>query len=109
GLGLVGIAGVSEISRQSSFISLVVRNGVKVANAADLRGKKVGVPGFNSMMHVVFQKWLLDRKVQANQVQMVEAIFPQMADLLKAGTLDAVLVLEPFRSRIVSGKIGYKV
>jgi NitT/TauT family transport system substrate-binding protein len=109
GLGLVGIGGVSELTRNSSIISLVMRTGVKVDGPADLRGKKIGVPGFNSMMHVVFQKWLLDRKVQANQLQMVEAIFPQMADLLKGGTLDGALVLEPFRGRIVSEKIGYKV
>jgi NitT/TauT family transport system substrate-binding protein len=109
GLGLVGFAGVSQISKNSSIVSLVVRTGVKVDNVADLRGKRIGVPGFNSMMHVVFQKWLLDRKVPAGQVPMVEAIFPQMADLLKAGTLDGVIVLEPFRGRIVSEKLGYKV
>jgi NitT/TauT family transport system substrate-binding protein len=109
GLGLVGIAGVSQITKASSIISLVMRTGVKVDSAADLRGKKIGVPGFNSMMHVVFQKWLLDRKVTAGQLQMVEVIFPQMADLLKGGTLDGVIVLEPFRGRIVSENIGYKV
>ncbi len=109
GLGLVGIAGVSQITKASSIISLVMRTGVKVDSAADLRGKKIGVPGFNSMMHVVFQKWLLDRKVAAGQLQMVEVIFPQMADLLKGGTLDGVIVLEPFRGRIVSENIGYKV
>jgi NitT/TauT family transport system substrate-binding protein len=109
GLGLVGIAGVSQITKESSIISIVARTGVKVDSPGDLRGKRVGVPGYNSMMHVVFQKWLLDKKVQPSQVQMVEAIFPQMADLLKGGQLDAVLVLEPFRGRIVSGNIGYKV
>jgi NitT/TauT family transport system substrate-binding protein len=109
GLGLVGIGGVSQITKTSSVIGLVMRNGVKLDSMADLRGKKIGVPGFNSMMHVVFQKWLADRKVAASQVQMVEAIFPQMADLLKGGTLDGVLVLEPFRGRIVNENIGYKV
>jgi NitT/TauT family transport system substrate-binding protein len=109
GLDLIGIAGVSQISKASSIVSLVMRTGVKFDSPADLRGKKIGVPGFNSMMHVVFQKWLLDRKMPAAQVQMVEAIFPQMADLLKGGTLDGVIVLEPFRGRIVSEKIGYKV
>jgi NitT/TauT family transport system substrate-binding protein len=109
GLGLVGIAGVSQISKESSIVSLVMRSDVKVDNPADLRGKRIGVPGFNSMMHVVFQKWLLDRKVQATQVPMVEAIFPQMADMLKGRTLDGVIVLEPFRGRIVGEKLGYKV
>lgn len=109
GLGLVTIGGASRISKQSNIVSLVARTGVKIDSPADLRGKKVGVPGFNSMMHVVFQKWLLDKGVQPVQVPMVEAVFPQMGDMLKGGTLDAVVVLEPFRGRIIGANIGFKV
>ncbi|MFM9969800.1 MAG: hypothetical protein ACKVQK_15520, partial [Burkholderiales bacterium] len=32
-----------------------------------------------------------------------------MNDLLKGGTLDAVVVLEPFRTRIIGGNVGFKV
>ncbi len=109
GLGLIAVGAISRVNKQSNIISLVVRTGVKVDGPADLRGKKVGVPGFNSMMHVVFQKWLVDRGVPPAQVPMVEAPFPQMNDLLKGGTLDAVVVLEPFRGRIIGGNVGYKV
>lgn len=109
GLGLVTIGAASRISKQSNIVSLVARTGVKIDSPADLRGKKVGVPGFNSMMHVVFQKWLLDKGIQPVQVPMVEAVFPQMGDMLKGGTLDAVVVLEPFRGRIVGSNIGFKV
>lgn len=109
GLGLVTIGGASRISKQSNIVSLVARTGLKIDSPADLRGKKVGVPGFNSMMHVVFQKWLIDKGIQPVQVPMVEAIFPQMGDLLKGGTLDAVVVLEPFRGRIIGANIGFKV
>ena len=109
GLGLVTIGAASRISKQSNIVSLVARTGVKIDSPADLRGKKVGVPGFNSMMHVVFQKWLLDKGIQPVQVPMVEAVFPQMGDMLKGGTLDAVVVLEPFRGRIVGLNIGFKV
>ena len=109
GLGLIAVGGMSRVTKQSNIISLVARSDVKINSAADLRGKKIGVPGFNSMMHVLLQKWLVDRGVQPVQVSMVEAIFPQMHDLLKGGTLDAVVVLEPFRTRIIGGNVGYKV
>lgn len=109
GLGLVTVGAASRISKQSNIVSLVARAGLKIDGPADLRGKKVGVPGYNSMLHVVFQKWLIDKGIQPVQVPMVEAVFPQMGDLLKGGTLDAVVVLEPFRGRIVGSNIGFKV
>src|SRR6185436_3892352 len=80
-----------------------------IANAGDLRGKKVGVPGLRSFLHVMFQKWLLDNNVQLKEVNMVEAAFPQMKDLLAAGTLDAAIAIEPVRSRILSDSTGFKV
>ncbi len=109
GLGLVAIAGIGHMTRQDPPASLVARSGLKVASAADLKGRKIGVPGFNSMFHVIFQKWLLDHGVQPKEVTMIEAVFPQMGDQLKGGTLDAVLVIEPFRSRIVGSGVGTKV
>jgi NitT/TauT family transport system substrate-binding protein len=109
GLGLIAVGGMSRVTKQSNIVSLVGRTGVKIDNPGDLRGKKIGVPGFNSMMHVMLQKWLLDKGVQPSQVSMVEAVFPQMNDLLKGGTLDAVVVLEPFRTRIIGGNVGFKI
>ena len=55
------------------------------------------------------QKWLLDNKVPLNQVTMIEAPFPQMNDMLKGGTIDAAVAIEPFRTRILSGNTGYRV
>jgi NitT/TauT family transport system substrate-binding protein len=109
GLNLVVVGGIARINRQSNIVSLVARSGLKVDGPADLRGKRIGVPGFNSMFHVFLQKWLLDRGIQPKEVNMVEAAFPQMNDQLKGGSLDAVLVLEPFRNRILGGGVGYKV
>jgi NitT/TauT family transport system substrate-binding protein len=109
GLNLVAVAGASRFTKDNSMVSLVARSGLKVTNAADLRGKKVGVPGFNSFLHVIFQKWLIDNKVQPSQVHMVEASFPQMKDLLKGGTLDTAISIEPFRARILGDQTGVKV
>jgi NitT/TauT family transport system substrate-binding protein len=109
GLGLVAITGASRVLKSNSIVSLVARSGENIKSAADLKGKKVGVPGLNSMLHVLFQKWLLDNKIPLAQVTMIEAPFPQMRDLLKGGTLDAAIAIEPFRARILSDNTGYKV
>lgn len=109
GLPLVGIAGATRFVKNPAIFSVVVRQGVTVANAKDLEGKRVGVPGLRSIADVLFRKWLLDKGVNVSRVNIVEAPFPQMKDLLKGGTLDAVAVLEPFRSRIVSDNTGYRL
>ena len=109
GLGFVAIAAIAHMTRQDPPASLVARSGFKVSSAADLKGHRIGVPGFNSMFHVIFQKWLLDHGVQPKEVSMIEAVFPQMGDQLKGGTLDAVLVIEPFRSRIIGSGVATKV
>ena len=109
GLGLVALNGASRFRKSNSIVSLVARSGEKIQKPEDFKGKKVGVPGLNSMLHVLFQKWLLDNKVPLNQVTMIEAPFPQMNDMLKGGTIDAAVAIEPFRTRIVSGNTGYRV
>jgi NitT/TauT family transport system substrate-binding protein len=109
GLGVVAIAGAAHFRRENPVVSLVARPGAKITSVADLRGKKVGVPGLRSMLHVLFQKWLLQNNILLNQVNMVEAAFPQMKDLLAGGTVDAVLAIEPVRSRILGDGTGVKV
>lgn len=109
GFGLVALSGVARSTPQSNPISLLARDGAGIETAADLVGKKVGVPGLNAIMHLVLQKWLDDNGVDPESVTWVEAIFPAMGDLLKGGQLDAVAVLEPFRSHIVNSGAGYKL
>jgi NitT/TauT family transport system substrate-binding protein len=109
GLDLVAICGVSRFTSGNPIVSLVARTGTKIASAADFKGKKIGVPGFNSVIDVTVRKWLLDRQVALDTVAFSEAPFPQMRDLLANGTLDAVAVLEPFRARIIGDGTGYKV
>lgn len=109
GLDLVAVAGATRFVKDPAIFSIVVRNGVEVKTAKDLEGKRVGVPGIRSVADVLFRKWLIDKGADISKIAIVEASFPQMKDLLKAGTVDAVPVLEPFRSAIVADKTGYKV
>ena len=107
GLDFQLIAGAAHHTKASPFISLIARKDMKIANASDVVGKKIGVPGINSVIDVLLRKWLIDNKVPINQVTFIEAPLPQMPDLLKSGTLDLVAIVEPLRTRIIAGDIGY--
>jgi NitT/TauT family transport system substrate-binding protein len=106
GLDLVAIAGATRAIKDAPIISLLARQGLAVAGAQDLKGRKVGVPGFNSLIDVMLRKWLRDRRLAPADVTLIEAPLPQMPDLLKSGTLDAVAAVEPIRTRIVASGAG---
>jgi len=42
-------------------------------------------------------------------VTLVEVIFPQQHDMLKGGNIDAVITIEPFRSRMLNDGTGFKI
>jgi NitT/TauT family transport system substrate-binding protein len=107
GLDFVLIAGAAHHTKASPFVSLVARKDVKIEKPADLVGKKVGVSGINSVFDVFFRKWLINNKVPVDKVKIIEARIPEMPDLLKSGTLDLVTIVEPLRTRIIEGGIGY--
>lgn len=109
GLDLVGIAGATRMLKENPNISLVVRKDAEVKTAADVKGKKIGVPGLNSVADAMFKKWLMNNGVKLNEVTFVETPFPQMPDLLKTGTIDGAVAVEPIRSRIVNAGIGYRI
>ena len=109
GLDLVAVSGAARQKRDNPTVSVLARKEAKISSPADFKGKKVGVPGLNSVIDVVFRKWLKDKGVAVESVTLVEAPFPQMNDLLRGGTLDAVAVLEPFRGKILADGNGVKV
>ncbi len=109
GIDVMAIAGGTRFTKEAPVFSIVGRTGVTIANAKDLEGKRIGVPGVRSIADVIFRKWLLQNGVQPGKMSIVETPFPQMRDMLKGGTVDAVAVLEPFRSRIVSDGTGFRV
>jgi len=107
GLDFVIIAGAAHHTKAGPFISLLARKDVKIEKPEDLAGKKVGVPGINSVIDVMLRKWLINNKVTLNRVTVIEAPLPQLPDLLKVGTVDLVAIVEPFRTRITASDIGY--
>jgi NitT/TauT family transport system substrate-binding protein len=108
GLDLVVISGgtVTHATTLKNF-GVVVRNGVNIQSPQDFVGKKVGVPGFGATLQVLFRRWLMEAKVDPKTVTFVEVSFPTMNDVLKAGTVDAVVTLEPATSRIINAGTGF--
>lgn len=107
GLDLVLIAGASRHLRSKSKIGLMVRSDLKIEKPEDLKGKKIGVAGFNSTMDIFVRKWLMTKGINPRDVSFVEAQFPSMPDLLRSGTVDAVTITDPFRTLAVNSKAGY--
>jgi NitT/TauT family transport system substrate-binding protein len=107
GLDLVAVAGASVMDpEQSKTIAAVSRTGVVIKEPKDFIAKKVGVPGIGAFLHVLFRKWLMEKGVDPKGVKFVEVTFPNMNDALKSGSVDAVLTVEPFVTRIKSAGNG---
>ena len=107
GLDLVAIAGASVMNPTSNTaIAAFVRNGITIKEPKDFIGKKVGAPGLNAFLHVLFVKWLVEKGVDPRSVNFVEVTFPTMADIIKSGGVDAVLTAEPFVTRMSNAGIG---
>lgn len=108
GLDLVAVAGASAMTKISNdAIAAFVRNGVEIKQPKDFIGKKVGAPGLGAFLHVLFRKWLMEKGVDPKSVNFVEVTFPTMNDVLKSGTVDAVLTAEPFVARMTAAGTGY--
>jgi NitT/TauT family transport system substrate-binding protein len=107
GLDHVVLAGGGVTTKSFTGFGLVARAGSGIKTAQDCAGKKIGVPGLGAFLHVTFRGWLKSQGVDYRKVNFVEAAFPQHGDLLRGGTLDAVISADPFMSRITESGMGY--
>lgn len=108
GLDQIALA-ATNVLPDTSKSGVLARPEINIKSAQDLVGKKVGVPGLNGLLDVMFRKWLADQGVDTKRVTYVETSFPQMSDILKAGNVDAVVAVDPFYSRILEQKTGVLV
>jgi NitT/TauT family transport system substrate-binding protein len=106
GLDLVAISGLNVTHKDDINFAIVTRTGADIKKPQDFVGKKVGVPGLNAFLHVMFREWLHANGVDPKQVNYVETAFPQMNEILKSGSVDAVVSTEPFQSRIIKAGTG---
>jgi NitT/TauT family transport system substrate-binding protein len=107
GLDHVVVAGGGVTSKTITGIGLVARAGTGIKTPQDCVGRKIGVPGLGAFLHVTFRAWLKQNGVDYRKVNFVEASFPQHGDLLRGGSIDAVVTADPFMSRITDSGAGY--
>jgi NitT/TauT family transport system substrate-binding protein len=108
GLDLVAVASGAVYDNTKGYIQIVARSGSGsgIHSAADLAGRKFAVPGLGGTLHVLVRRWLAEKGVDPKRVTFIEVPLPQMADVLKGGSVDAVVTGEPFVGRIVQAQIG---
>jgi len=106
GIELTVVSGLNFTRQNDKNFGIIVRSGANIANAKDLVGKKMGVPGLNAFLHVMGREWLRANGVDPKQVSYVETPFPQMNEIMKSGNVDAVVGAEPFQSRIIKAGTG---
>jgi NitT/TauT family transport system substrate-binding protein len=109
GLDHVAVAGSGVTDKTQDSFGVVAKAGLPIVKADDFAGKKVGAPGLGAFLHVLFRNWLIDNGVDYKKVTFVEVGFPQHADVLKGGNIDAVVTGEPVMGRITAAGIGTKV
>ena len=107
GLDHVVVAGGGVTSKTLTGFGLVARAGSGIRSPQDCIGKKVGVPGLGAFLHVTFRAWLKQNGLDYKKVNFIEASFPQHGDLLRGGSLDAVVTADPFMTRITDTGAGY--
>lgn len=107
GLDHVLVAGGGVTSKTITGFGLVARAGSGIKTAQDCVGKKIGVPGLGAFLHVTFRGWLKQNSVDYRKVNFIEVSFPQHGDLLRGGSIDAVVTADPFMSRITDSGAGY--
>ena len=101
GLDLVAVAGGNLQERAKPGTAVVVAAGSSLKTPTDFNGRKVVTPGLNGSFHVLFLHWLAAGGADPNSVQCVEAGYAQMGDLLKGGSVDGALMVEPFISSLM--------
>jgi NitT/TauT family transport system substrate-binding protein len=106
GVDLVGVAGGSVSSPAQKQTAIVARAGLAIASPRDLYGKNVGVGGIGSNGYIIFGQWLVGRHLDPKRVNFIEVPFSTQYDVLRRGTVDAVVSTEPMLARILSDQTG---
>ena len=109
GIDLVILGGGGVTAKGQDEAAVLAHEGTNIREPKDFVGKRVGTPGLNAYLHILFRQWLTDRGVDWHKVTFVEVPFAQLADVLRAGQVDAILIGEPFKSRALDTKAGYLV
>jgi NitT/TauT family transport system substrate-binding protein len=106
GLDLVIVSGGAIASTEDTNYGIVAGANSGIEKPEDFIGKKIGTPGLGTFFHIMAREWFRRKGVDWHKITFVESTFPQLADLLKAHTVEAVLSTNPFLQRAAAPGIG---
>jgi len=102
GLDVVATAGEAIETKANPTMQLMVRKDSAINGPQDLKGKVIAAPTLGAVMHSATLYWLKKNGVEPSAVRGVEVPFPNMADQLKAGSIDAAEGLVPFTGAMLA-------
>ena len=86
----------------SGGVALVVRKDAGIRNPADLKGKRVAVPGLGNTQDVALRSWLKAKGLDTGgSVQVMPVKNPEIFTLFRRKELDAAWVPEPWATRLI--------
>jgi NitT/TauT family transport system substrate-binding protein len=89
-----------------AFDALFVKKGSSIRSVEDLAGKTISVNNLNNVGPLTINNALEERGVDPKSVKYLEVPFPDATAALKADRVDAIWVVEPFRSQAQAA--GYR-
>lgn len=102
GIDVVAVAGEAIETKDNPSTHVIVRADSMLQSMQDLKGKVIATPTIGAIIHVSVLHSLKKNGIDPNSIRAVEIPFPNMADQLKAGNVDAVEALEPFAGQLLA-------
>jgi NitT/TauT family transport system substrate-binding protein len=94
------IAGCGVYTSVEPSVWIAVANGSSIRRASDLQGKMLAIPQLGGMAATIVTAWLGANGVEASKVKIVEVPQPAAGAAVIRGTVDAVLLGEPFYTAV---------
>ncbi len=109
GIPFVAIAPAAIWTATAPVAGLVVPSTSSIANAKDLTGKVVAVPGLGTLAEYSPRAWIDQNGGDATTVRFLEMPYAAMPAALTAGRIDAAYISEPFLAVVKSSVrvLGY--
>lgn len=101
--GFFAPSAVYTSAMPTTYICVAKSGPVKTAK--DLAGRTIGVVALHSLMTVGLEQYLKDNGIDPTAVKQVEMNFPVMEAAVTRGTVDAVILAEPFLSAATETRV----
>jgi ABC-type nitrate/sulfonate/bicarbonate transport system substrate-binding protein len=96
GAQMTAIASISQESKKGFVTQYMTRKDSPIKSMADLKGKTLGVNGFNSSIHLWAMLALEKAGLTVKDVTFVPMPFPAQGEALRAGKIDVGAFPQPF-------------